>query len=117
MQDYHDLLVWKRAFEFTKLTYRLTKLFPKDELYGLTSQFRRAAVSVSANIVEGRGKPTTKDFIKFLYITKGSLNECQFYLELAEALEYINREQFIFMLRKVSEVGFLLQKFILSLHS
>jgi four helix bundle protein len=115
MQDYHHLLVWKRAFEFTQLTYRLTKLFPKDELYGLTSQFRRAAVSVSAKIVEGRGKPTSKDFIRFLYISKGSLNECQFYLELAQALGYISSEQFVFMLKKVNEVGFLLQKFTTSL--
>jgi len=62
MQDYHNLLVWKRSLEFVKLVYKLTKLFPKDEIYGLTSQLRRSAVSVMANIVEGRGKNTDKDF-------------------------------------------------------
>jgi len=73
MQDYHDLLVWSKSLEFVKLVYKLTNLFPKEEIYGLTSQLRRAAVSVLANIVEGRGKSTDKDFLKFLYISKGSL--------------------------------------------
>lgn len=108
MQDYHNLLVWKRTLEFVKLTYRLVKLFPTDELYGLVSQLRRAAVSVLANIVEGRGKPTDKDFLKFLYIANGSLNECQCYFELALELGYINKEQFDYIYAKSKEVGFLL---------
>jgi len=76
MQDYHNLLVWKRSLEFVTLVYRLVKLFPPDELYGLTSQLRRATVSVMANIAEGRGKASDKDFLRFLYISNGSLNEC-----------------------------------------
>lgn len=115
MQNYHDLIVWKKAFEFVKLVYRLTTHFPKDEMFGLTSQLRRAAVSVLANIVEGRGKPTMKDFVKFLYISKGSLNECQCYFELAESLNYINKEQFDFIENKRGEVGYLLYKLIDSL--
>jgi len=116
MQDYHNLLVWKRALEFVKLVYRLTKIFPKEELYGLTSQLRRAAVSVLANIVEGRGKGTEKDFLRFLYIANGSLNECQCFFELAKELEYINKEQFDYIDRKRREVGYLLQKLIKSIH-
>lgn len=115
MQDYHNLVVWKKSLEFVKLVYRLVKLFPSDELYGLTSQLRRAAISVLANIVEGRGKATDKDFLKFLYIANGSLNECQCYFELARELEYINQEQFAYMYNKSKEVGYLLYKLIKSI--
>jgi len=115
MQDYHDLLVWKRTMEFVKLAYRLSLLFPKEELYGLVSQLRRAAVSVLANIVEGRGKATDKDFLRFLYISKGSLNECQCFIELAKELDYINQQQFDFIEKKRGEIGYLLFKLIKSL--
>jgi|SRR3989339_648442 len=115
MHDYHNLLVWKRTLEFVKLVYRLVKLFPSDELYGLVSQLRRAAVSVLANIVEGRGKPSDKDFLRFLYISNGSLNECQCYFELAFELSYINREQFDFIYKKSKEIGYLLFKLIESI--
>ena len=117
MHDYHHLIVWKRCLEFTKLVYRLTKIFPSEELYGLTSQLRRAAVSVLANIVEGRGKPSEKDFVRFLYISKGSLNECQCYFELAKELEYINDEQFNFINKKSGEVGYLLYQLTKSLNN
>ena len=116
MQDYHKLLVWQRAFEFVKLVYKLSEKFPKSELFGLTSQLRRAAVSVVANIAEGRGKPTSKDFLKFLYISKGSLNECQCYFELALALEFIPKEQFNIIEEKRREVAYLLQRFIQGIH-
>ena len=112
MQDYHDLLLWKKAFEFVKLIYQLTLQFPKNELFGLVSQLRRAAVSVLANIVEGRGKATDKDFVRFLYISKGSLNECQCYLELARTLEFINEKQFQSIEKTRGEVGYLLYKMI-----
>jgi len=115
MQDYHNLLVWKKALEFVKLVYRLTKLFPADELYGLVSQLRRASVSVLANIVEGRGKPTDKDFLRFLYITKGSLNECQCYFELALELKYVDKKQFDFIYNKSKELGFLVFQLIKSI--
>ena len=117
MHDYHDLLVWSKSLEFVKLVYKLTNLFPKEEIYGLTSQLRRAAVSVLANIVEGRGKSTDKDFLKFLYISKGSLNECQCYFELAKELKFINNNQFEYIENKRGEVGFLLFKLIKSLTS
>jgi len=112
MQDYHDLLVWKKSLDFVCLVYRLAKYFPNDEIYGLISQLRRAAVSILANIVEGRGKPTDKDFLRFLYISNGSLNECQCYFELARKLEYINDVQFNYIFNKSKEIGFLLFKLI-----
>jgi four helix bundle protein len=114
MHDYHDLLVWRRSMEFVKLVYRLTKLFPKEEMYGLTSQFRRASVSVVANIVEGKGKSTQKDFCRFLYISQGSLNECECYLEISKEIEFITTAQFAFMNNKRRELGFLLHQFIQS---
>ncbi len=114
MQDYHKLLLWKKSLEFVKLVYKLTKLFPKDELYGLISQLRRASVSVLANIVEGRGKSTDKDFLRFLYISNGSLNECQCYFELAKELNFINQIQFDYIQNKRKEVGFLLFKLVLN---
>lgn len=115
MQDYHDLLVWKETFSFVKLIYRLSGHFPKEEMFGITSQLRRAAVSVMANIVEGRGKNSDKDFLRFLYISKGSLNECQCYLELVLDLEFVNNEQFDFIENKRKQVGYLLFKLIKSL--
>lgn len=115
MQDYHDLLIWKKALEFVKLVYRLTKIFPNDEIYGLISQLRRASVSVLANIVEGRGKFTDADFRRFLFISKGSLNECQCYFELARELGYINQVQFDYIDKKRGEVGYLLYQLIQSL--
>ena len=115
MQDYHNLLVWKRAFEFVQLVYRLTKHFPREEMFGLISQLRRAAVSVLANIVEGRGKPTDKDFLRYLYIANGSLDECRCYFELTQSLGYINEDQFKFIDKKRGEVGFLLFRIIQSI--
>lgn len=84
-------------------------------MYGLVSQLRRAAVSVLANIVEGRGKKGEKDFVRFLYIAKGSLNECQCYFELTKELNFINQEQFDFIDKKRGEVGYLLYQLMQSL--
>ncbi len=115
MHDYHKLLVWQKALAFVLDIYKLTKKFPKEELFGLISQLRRAAVSVMANVVEGRGKQTDKDFIRYLYISKGSLNECQCYLELAVGLLYITQQELDRQLQRVREIGFLLNKLIESL--
>lgn len=115
MHDYRKLVVWQKGMEFVKLVYRLTRLFPKEEIYGLTSQLRRAAVSVVGNIVEGRGKATDKDFLRFLYISRGSLNEVECYLELAKELEFINLKQYEFIYKKCRGVGYLLYKLIKSL--
>jgi len=89
-----NLIVWKQGYEFVKETYRLTEKFPKHELYGLVSQLRRAAVSILANIVEGQAKNSKKDFLRFLNISKGSIRECDFFLELSQDLGYIKHKEY-----------------------
>lgn len=86
--SFQNLIVWKKAHEFVLMTYKLTKAFPDDEKYGLTSQFRRAAVSIAANIVEGYKKKGQKDKLRFYNISQGSIEECKYFLILAEDLEY-----------------------------
>ncbi|MFT3829482.1 MAG: four helix bundle protein [Opitutaceae bacterium] len=83
-----DLVVWQKAHAFVLAAYRLTDAFPKSELYGLTSQFRRAAVSIAANIAEGFKKRSPSDKARFLNIAQGSLEECQYYLILAKDLGF-----------------------------
>jgi four helix bundle protein len=115
MQDYHKLLVYKKTLVFVTLVYRLSKLYPKEEVYGLKSQLCRAVISILANIAEGSGKPTKKDFLKFLHISLGSLNECQCYFEVSLELKYINQEQYDYINNKRNEVGYLLTQFIASI--
>jgi four helix bundle protein len=89
-KTFHDLIVWQKAHHFVLTVYSLTTAFPKHETYGLTSQFRRAAVSIPANIAEGfrrRGRP---DKARFMKIAEVSLEECRYYLILARDLNYAN---------------------------
>lgn len=83
-----DLIVWQKAHKFVLSVYRFTSGFPKEEVYGLTSQIRRAAVSIAANIAEGFKKTGTADKIRFLNISQGSLEECRYYLILSNDLGY-----------------------------
>lgn len=87
-KSFQELIVWQRAHEFVLSVYRYTKRFPKDELFGLTSQFRRAAVSIAANIAEGYKKRSKNDKARFLHISQGSVEECRYYLILAKDLDY-----------------------------
>lgn len=87
-KTFHDLIVWQKALRFVLAAYKLSKSFPRDEIYGLTSQFRRAAVSIAANIVEGFKKKGQRDKARFLNIAQGSLEECRYYLILIADLEY-----------------------------
>ncbi len=89
-KGYRTLNAWKKADELVLLVYRLTKKFPKDELFGLISQMRRCVISVVANIVEGYGRRTSKDKTQFYYIARGSLNEMEYYLDLSLKLGYIS---------------------------
>ena len=84
ISGYRDLVVWQRAMELAEATYLLTKRFPPDEQYGLTSQARRAAASVAANIAEGYGRQTRASYVSFLRIAQGSLKELETHLILAE---------------------------------
>jgi four helix bundle protein len=85
---FQDLIVWQKAHQFVLSVYRYTAGFPKSEIYGLTSQFRRAAVSIPANLAEGFKKRTKPDKVRFLNIAQGSLEECRYYLILAKDLEF-----------------------------
>jgi len=89
---FQDLIVWQKAHAFTLKIYAATRAFPKDELYGLTSQFRRAAVSIPANIAEGFGKQSKPEKARFLNIAEGSLEECRYYLILANDLGHLKKE-------------------------
>ena len=87
-KTFEDLIVWQKAHEFVLAVYRMTRDFPKSEIYGLSSQFRRAAVSIAANIAEGFRKRSDADKVRFLNIAQGSLEECRYYLILSRDLEY-----------------------------
>jgi len=90
MKSFKDLDVWNKGIEFVAEIYKLTSRFPKDELYGLVSQMRRAAVSIPSNIAEGQGRRNAKEFIQFLYIAKGSLAEIETQLIICERLGLIS---------------------------
>ena len=83
-----DLEVWKEAIRFVKCVYEATSSFPRNERYGITDQMRRSAVSVPSNIAEGAARGTTKEFIRFLYISLGSLSELETQLIVSKELEY-----------------------------
>ncbi len=86
---FHDLRVWQCAMEFTVKIYRVTQKFPAHEMYGLSAQLRRAAVSVASNIAEGKGRSSDKELLQFLSRARGSLYEIQTQLEIAEHLGYL----------------------------
>jgi four helix bundle protein len=90
MKSHHDLDVWKLSIEFVEYIYKISSKFPKEEIYGLTSQIRRAAVSVPSNISESAARQSDKEFIQFLYISLGSISEVETQLIIAQRLEYIS---------------------------
>ena len=86
---FEDLIVWKKAHQFVLMIYSLTKKLPKEEQFGLVSQFRRAAVSIPSNIAEGYKKIGKKDKLRFFNIAQGSIEECRYYLILVKDLGYV----------------------------
>ncbi len=92
-KSFKELIVWQKAHLFVLAVYQMTKSFPKEELFGLTSQFRRAAVSIPANIAEGYRRRGKADKVKFLNISESSLEECKYYLLLADDLRYAKTER------------------------
>ena len=91
--SYRDLRIWRESVELALIIYRVTSAFPKHELYGLASQMRRAAVSVSSNIAEGKGRSSDADFGRFLFQARGSLLELQTQIVIAGGLQYMTNEQ------------------------
>jgi len=92
MRDYRKIKAWQLADDLTVAVYQVTKDFPREELYSLTSQLRRASYSVPANIVEGASRNSKKDYLHFLYIARGSLNEARYFIHLATRLEYLGQD-------------------------
>ena len=111
-RSFQDLIVWQKAHEFVLSVYKLTRNFPKEELFVLTSQFRRAAISIPANIAEGYKKVGKKDKIKYFNISQGSLEECRYYLILTNDLEYGKIDKLLYDL---DEVGKILSSYINSI--
>jgi four helix bundle protein len=90
MRDYTKIEAWKLADDLTVAVYERTRAFPREEIYGLTAQLRRASYSVPANIVEGSSRDSQKDYLHFLYIARGSLSETQYFIHLTGRLGYLS---------------------------
>lgn len=114
-QDTNKLIVWQKSHELVLKLYEVTKDFPKDEQFGLTSQIRRAAVSIPSNIVEGKARGSNKDFKRFLLIARGSLEELKYQILLSNDLNYINEDTYKDLLNITKEVGRLLNGLMVSL--
>jgi four helix bundle protein len=103
-RTFRDLLIWRKAHEFVLAVYRFTAGFPKHEVYGLCSQLRRAAVSIAANIVEGFRKRGRADKVRFMNTAEGSIEECRYYLILAQDLGYGETKDLMAVLEEVSRL-------------
>ncbi|MDZ8263915.1 four helix bundle protein [Nostoc sp. ChiQUE01b] len=103
-KTFQDLIVWQKAHQFVLLVYQFTGQFPKSEIYGLTSQFRRAAISIAANIAEGFKKKGATDKVRFMNIAQGSLEECRYYLILSKDLDYGDTSGLMLQLEEVSRL-------------
>ena len=105
VKGYRELIVWQKAMDLAETVYRLTSGFPREEIYGLTRQVRRSAVSVPSNVAEGQGRRSTPDFLHFLSIARGSLCEMETQVLLAERLGYVNPQDGSRLLDQAAEVG------------
>ncbi|MBP8063071.1 MAG: four helix bundle protein [Brevundimonas sp.] len=117
IRSHRDLLVWQRAMDIAVATYELTKRYPREELFGLTSQSRRAAASVSANIAEGYGRGTKQAYVNFLRISRGSLKELETHLVLAERVGLASSESTRDLLKHADELGRMLHGLISKVQS
>lgn len=115
IKSYKDLIVWQKAIVLVSNVYRLSKKFPMEEKYGLTSQIQRAAVSIPSNIAEGRGRRSKKDFVQFLYFALGSLAELDTQLIIAGQLSYIEKSDYNELGDLIIEIRMILSKLISSL--
>jgi four helix bundle protein len=103
-KSFEELIVWQKAHQFVLQVYQITSKFPREEQFGLTSQLRRAAISIPANIVEGYSKKGTKDKLRMMNISQGSLSECKYYLMLAKDLRYAETNTLSEKLEEVSKL-------------
>jgi len=117
MNKFKELIVWQKTIGFVTKVYELTNLFPKDELYGITSHIRRSSVSIPSNIAEGAGRKTNKEFSHFLDITRGSTYELETQLIISRNLDFIDETSFseiIFELEEIQKMITGLQKSLIT---
>jgi four helix bundle protein len=117
VQKYEDLIVWQKAMSLVEEIYALTKLLPKDEMFALVDQMRRAAVSIPSNIAEGQERGTAKDFTRFLYIAKGSKGELETQLLICVRLKYLSSSEILVAQSLLEEIGKMLNSLIGKLDS
>jgi four helix bundle protein len=116
MEDFKNLKVWSKAHELTIKIYGRTRTFPNDEMYGLTSQIRRAAASIGANIAEGCGRRSDPEMKRFIQIARGSASELEYHLLLARDLHFLNQLEFKELEAKVLEIQRMLAALAQRLH-
>jgi four helix bundle protein len=112
MRDFRNIVAWQKADDLAVQVYRLTESLPKSEIFGLTAQMRRAAISVAANIAEGSARATLKDYTHFLFIAKSSLVEVEYYLHLCQRLGYLDEDKYNGMTQMQKEAARVLQGLI-----
>ena len=109
IESYRSLVVWQKAVDFAVLIYRLTGVFPKQELYGIAAQMQRAAVSIPSNIAEGKERQSDRDFARFIAIALGSLAEVETQLLIAQRLDYLNEADWRDATEQADEIGKMLR--------
>jgi four helix bundle protein len=112
MKDFRDLIVWRKAHELTLIAYEVTRSFPREEVYGLTSQIRRCAASIAANIAEGCGKRGNAEFQRFLGISTGSASELEYHFLLARDLTLVDETDYAALNARVVEIKRMLASLI-----
>ena len=116
VQHYRELIAWQKAMDLMLAVYGATNRFPPNEQFGLTNQVRRATVSIPSNIPEGQGRSTTKDFIHFLYVARGSLQEVETQITIAQRLDYFEDDGHTPLLARCQELSRILNGLIRSLN-
>ena len=115
-ENYKDLIAWQKARAVTLDIYRCTRTFPREEVYGLASQMRRAAISIVSNIAEGKGRYSRKEFLQFLYRARGSQLELETQFGIAHDLHYVETPMFHNVRRNIQELGRVLNGLINRFH-
>jgi four helix bundle protein len=117
IKNHRDLITWQKGIKLVTAIYQAPRSFPREEIYGLTSQMRRAAVSIPANVAEGQGRRTSGEFIQFLGIARGSLYELDTHLEIAVSMDYVLSESAQHLQAQIQEVTRLVNGLLCSLEA
>ena len=114
-QNFEGLKAWESSHQFVLDVYKMTSAFPPEEKFGLTNQFRRAAVSIPANIAEGTGRGSIKDMLRFFMISRGSIEECHYFIILSRDMQFISSTESAILKEQLNQTGKLLNGLIKSL--